>query len=310
VGDSPALREALRLVERAQSSVATVLLTGETGTGKEVLARAIHAGSARARAAFVAVNCAAFPDTLLESELFGHVKGAFTGADRSREGLMAQADGGTLFLDEVGETSVALQAKLLRVLQEREIRPVGGTRARRIDVRLVAATNRELTGEIRAGRFRADLYWRLAVFPIRVPPLRERREDVLALARHFLARHGEREHKRGCHLSREAEQLLLAHAWPGNVRELENEMLRALALSEPHETIPAERLSERLGQLFEPLPNAVHEGEPLRETLARFETWCVRRALERNRGRRAETARTLGLTREGLYKKMKRLGIE
>jgi Nif-specific regulatory protein len=310
VGDSPALREALRLVERAQSSVATVLLTGETGTGKEVLARAIHAGSARARAAFVAVNCAAFPDTLLESELFGHVKGAFTGADRSREGLMAQADGGTLFLDEVGETSVALQAKLLRVLQEREIRPVGGTRARRIDVRLVAATNRELTGEIRAGRFRADLYWRLAVFPIRVPPLRERREDVLALARHFLARHGEREHKRGCHLSREAEQLLLAHAWPGNVRELENEMLRALALSEPHETIPAERLSERLGQLFEPLPNAVHEGEPLRETLARFETWCLRRALERNRGRRAETARTLGLTREGLYKKMKRLGIE
>jgi transcriptional regulator with PAS, ATPase and Fis domain len=238
------------------------------------------------------------------------VKGAFTGADRSKEGLMSQADGGTLFLDEVGETSVALQAKLLRVLQEREVRPVGGTRARRIDVRLVAATNRELTGEIRAGRFRADLYWRLAVFPIRVPPLRERREDVLALARHFLTHHGEREHKRGCHLSREAEQLLLSHTWPGNVRELENEMLRALALSEPHETIPAERLSERLGQLFEPLPSAVHEGEPLRETLARFEAWCLRRALERNAGRRAETARTLGLTREGLYKKMKRLGIE
>ena len=310
VGNSPALRETLRLVGRAQSSIATVLLTGETGTGKEVLARAIHAGSTRERRTFVAVNCAAFPDTLLESELFGHVKGAFTGADRSKEGLMAQADGGTLFLDEVGETSVALQAKLLRVLQEREVRPVGGTRARRIDVRLVAATNRELTAEIRAGHFRADLYWRLAVFPILVPPLRERREDVLALARHFLARHGERERKPGCHLSREAEQLLLAHAWPGNVRELENEMLRALALSEPHEVIPAERLSERLGELFEPLPTAVHEGEPLRETLARFEAWCLRRALERNAGRRAETARTLGLTREGLYKKMKRFGIE
>jgi transcriptional regulator with PAS, ATPase and Fis domain len=310
VGDSPAHRESHRRGERAQSSIANVLLTGETGTGQGVLARAIHVGSPRTRHPFVAVNCAAFPDTLLESELFGHVKGAFTGADRSKEGLMSQADGGTLFLDEVGETSVALQAKLLRVLQEREVRPVGGTRARRIDVRLVAATNRELTGEIRAGRFRADLYWRLAVFPIRVPPLRERREDVLALARHFLTHHGEREHKRGCHLSREAEQLLLAHTWPGNVRELENEMLRALALSEPHETIPAERLSERLGQLFEPLPSAVHEGEPLRETLARFEAWCLRRALERNAGRRAETARTLGLTREGLYKKMKRLGIE
>jgi Nif-specific regulatory protein len=310
VGDSPALRGALGLVERAQSSIATVLLTGETGTGKEVLARAIHTGSPRSRRDFVAVNCAAFPDTLLESELFGHVKGAFTGADRSKEGLMAQADGGTLFLDEVGETSVALQAKLLRVLQEREVRPVGGTRARRIDVRLVAATNRELTGEIREGRFRADLYWRLAVFPIRVPPLRERREDVLALARHFLAHHGDREQKPGCVLMRDAEQLLLSHTWPGNVRELENEMLRALALSEPQESIPAERLSERLGQLFEPLPTAVHEAEPLRETLARFEAWCLRRALERNAGRRTETARALGLTREGLYKKMKRLGIE
>jgi Nif-specific regulatory protein len=275
-----------------------------------VLARAIHAGSARRTGAFVALNCAAFPDTLLESELFGHVKGAFTGADRAKDGLMTLADGGTLFLDEVGETSVALQAKLLRALQEREVRPVGGTRARRVDVRLIAATNRDLSGEIARGRFRADLYWRLAVFPIRVPPLRERREDVLALAGHFLAQHGAREGKPGCRLSREAEQLLLAHTWPGNVRELENEMLRALALSEPYETIPAERLSERLGQLLEPLPNAVHDGEPLRDTLARFEAWCLRRALDRNAGRRAETARNLGLTREGLYKKLKRYQIE
>jgi len=310
VGESAALRATLALVERAQSTAATVLLGGETGTGKEVLARAIHAGSARRAGAFVALNCAAFPDTLLESELFGHVKGAFTGADRGKDGLMTLADGGTLFLDEVGETSVPLQAKLLRALQEREVRPVGGTRARRVDVRVVAATNRDLTGEIARGRFRADLYWRLAVFPIRVPPLRERREDVLALAGHFLAQHGARESKPGCRLSREAEQLLLAHAWPGNVRELENEMLRALALSEPFETIPPERLSERLGQLLEPFPNAVHDAEPLRETLARFEAWCVRRELDRNAGRRAETARKLGLTREGLYKKMKRYGIE
>jgi sigma-54-dependent transcriptional regulator len=310
VGQSAALAATLALVERAQRSGATVLLTGETGTGKEVLARAIHAGSARAAGSFVALNCAAFPDTLLESELFGHAKGAFTGADRAKDGLMALADGGTLFLDEVGETSTALQAKLLRALQEREVRPVGGTRARRVDVRVVAATNRDLTDEIAHGRFRADLYWRLAVFPIRVPPLRERREDVLALARHFLALHGAREGRPGCRLSREAEELLLAHHWPGNVRELENEILRALALSEPFETIPPARLSERLGQLLEPLPGLVCDAEPLRESLARFEAWCLRRALDRNAGRRAETARNLGLTREGLYKKLKRHGIQ
>jgi len=310
VGASPALAAALALVERAQQSGATVLLTGETGTGKEVLARAIHAGSARTAGAFVALNCAAFPDTLLESELFGHAKGAFTGADRAKDGLMALADGGTLFLDEVGETSVALQAKLLRALQEREVRPVGGMRSRRVDVRVIAATNRELSGEIAHGRFRADLYWRLAVFPIRVPPLRDRREDVLALARHFLVRHGAREGRPGCRLSREAEELLLAHTWPGNVRELENEILRALALSEPFETIPAERLSERIGRLLEPLASVVCDSEPLRDSLARFEAWCLRRALDRNAGKRAETARTLGLTREGLYKKLKRHGIQ
>ena len=223
---------------------------------------------------------------------------------------MALADGGSLFLDEVGETSVALQAKLLRALQEREVRAVGGTRSRRVDVRVIAATNRDLAGEIAEGRFRADLYWRLAVFPIRVPPLRDRRDDVLALARHFLAQHGAREGRPGCRLSRDAEELLLAHHWPGNVRELENEMLRALALSDPFETIPAERLSERLGQLQESFPSLLRDSEPLRETLARFEAVCLRRALERHKGRRAETARNLGLTREGLYKKMKRYGIE
>jgi transcriptional regulator with PAS, ATPase and Fis domain len=310
VGESAALGDTLALVERAQRSGATVLLTGETGTGKEVLARAIHGGSARGAGPFVALNCAAFPDTLLESELFGHAKGAFTGADRAKDGLMALADSGTLFLDEVGETSVALQAKLLRALQEREVRPVGGTRSRRVDVRVIAATNRELSGEIAAGRFRADLYWRLAVFPIRVPPLRDRREDVLALAQHFLVRHGARESRPGCRLSREAEELLLAHHWPGNVRELENEILRALALSEPYETIPAERLSERLGRLHEQLASVVCDSEPLRDSLARFEALCLRRALDRNAGKRAETARILGLTREGLYKKLKRHGIQ
>ena len=274
--------------------------------------RAPSTRAARARAgAFVALNCAAFPDTLLESELFGHAKGAFTGADRAKDGLMALADGGTLFLDEVGETSVALQAKLLRALQEREVRPVGGTRARRVDVRVIAATNRDLSGEIAHGRFRADLYWRLAVFPIRVPPLRDRREDVLALAQHFLARHGAREGRPGCRLSREAEELLLAHHWPGNVRELENEILRALALSRALRDDPG-RAPVRAAR---PAARAARERGVRQRAAARLARplrgagACAARSTA-TPGKRAETARNLGLTREGLYKKLKRHGIQ
>jgi transcriptional regulator with PAS, ATPase and Fis domain len=311
IGTSAAMRQALALVARAQRTSATVLLTGETGTGKEVLARAVHAGSPRARAPFVAVNCAAFPDTLLESELFGHVRGAFTGADRGKPGLFEAAHGGSLFLDEVGETSLPLQAKLLRVLQEGEVRAVGGTRSRRVDVRVIAATNRELRREIQARRFREDLYYRLAVFPIRVPPLRERRQDVMPLAQHFLALHGRREGKRGCHLTPEATDLLRDHAWPGNVRELENEMLRALALSEPGGLLGPEHLSERVTRALEPVRElAAEDGETLRATMARIEAWLLRRALAAHGGRRAETARRLGITREGLYKKLKKLGID
>jgi len=309
VGTSEAIQRTLALVARAQATQATVLLTGETGTGKEVLARAIHSGSARGRGAFVALNCAAFPETLLESELFGHARGAFTGADRAKDGLFVAADGGTLFLDEVGETSLPFQVKLLRALQEREVRPVGGNRTQRVDVRVIAATNRELRREIDRGAFRPDLYYRLAIFPIRVPPLRERREDVAPLARHFLALHGERERKRDCRLAADALDLLATHAWPGNVRELENEMLRALALSDPCDEIPAARLSPRLVEVLEPAREAVADGEPLRVTLARFESWLLRRSLAQHGGRRAETARALGLTREGLHKKLKRLGV-
>jgi transcriptional regulator with GAF, ATPase, and Fis domain len=208
IGRSAGIRGVFHLVEKAQATAATVLLAGETGTGKEILARAVHEGSDRSEGPYVALNCAAFPDTLLESELFGHAKGSFTGADRAKEGLFAAADGGTLFLDEVGETSIPLQAKLLRVLQEREVRPVGGNHARRIDVRVIAATNRDLRREVEAGAFRADLYYRLAVFPIRVPPLRERRDDILPLAEHFLVLHGRREGKPGCKLDAEAERWL------------------------------------------------------------------------------------------------------
>ena len=310
VGASEAMQRTLALVARAQATHATVLLTGETGTGKEILARAIHTGGTRAHGAFVALNCAAFPEALLESELFGHARGAFTGADRAKAGLFVAADGGTLFLDEVGETSLPFQVKLLRALQEREVRPVGGTKTQRVDVRVVAATNRELRREVERGAFRADLYYRLAVFPIRVPALRERREDIEPLARHFLALHGEREGKPGCRLAADACHLLCSHGWPGNVRELENEMLRALALSERGDAIPAARLSARLGETVEAIRELGAEAEPLRVTLARVESWLLRRSLASHGGRRAETARALGITREGLHKKMRRLGIQ
>jgi Nif-specific regulatory protein len=310
VAGSAAMQQTLELIERARSTTATVLLTGETGTGKEVLAHAIHRGSQRAGRRFVAVNCAAFPDTLLESELFGHVRGSFTGADRDKKGLFEEADEGVLFLDEVGETSPGLQAKLLRALQEREIRPVGGARTRSVDVRLLAATNRDLQIEVGRGRFREDLFYRLAVFPVPVPPLRRRREDVLPLARHFLEQIGRIERKPGCHLAREAEELLIAHAWPGNVRELENEMQRCVALAEAGATIGPELLSERIAGALEPLGGASQRGETLREALERVEAWIIRRSLDQNAGRRTVTARQLGVTREGLYKKMKRLGIE
>ncbi len=306
---SPAMRATLALVERAARSRASVLLYGETGTGKEILARTIHTRSERGARPFVAVNCAAFAETLLESELFGHVRGAFTGADRDKKGLFEVAGGGTLFLDEVGEMSLALQAKLLRVLQERELRPVGGTRARPVDVRLVAATNRQLRTEIAATRFRADLYYRLAVFPIQVPPLRERPEDVLPLTTHFLALHGAREGKDGCQLSRDAANLLLAHGWPGNVRELENEVQRALALAEPGDPLLPQHFSERLGAVLEPVDGAGGADESLRQTLGRIEAWLIRKALDAQGGRRAATARRLGITREGLYKKMQKYGI-
>jgi two-component system response regulator HupR/HoxA len=291
----------------ASRARATVLISGETGTGKELIARAIHRASPRAARPFVAVNCAAFPDTLLESELFGCVKGAFTGADRDRAGLFETADGGTLFLDEVGETSGAFQAKLLRVLQERELRPVGGSRARRVDVRVVAASNRDLWRQSQAGTFRRDLYYRLAVFPIEVPSLRERRSDILPLAARFLDLHGDA--SRPCPLAPDAARLLESHAWPGNVRELENEIQRALALATPGAPLEAGHFSARLREPLEPVASEFPPGESLRENLERVEAWLIRRELDAHGGRRAETARRLAITREGLYKKMKRLGI-
>jgi DNA-binding NtrC family response regulator len=309
VGESPGMQRVFALALRAARSRATVLLTGETGTGKELVANAIHRDGPRGAKPFVAVNCAAFPDTLLESELFGHVRGAFTGAERDKHGLFEAADGGTLFLDEVGETSGPFQAKLLRVLQEREVRPVGGARSRRVDVRVIAATNRDLWREGPAGAFRPDLYFRLAVFPIHIPPLRERAGDVQRLAHHFLELHGRAEGKPGVRLAPDAERLLEAHAWPGNVRELDNEIQRALALAEPGETLSPDHFTERLREILPPIEASLRPGDTLRETLDRVEAWLIREALAAHGGRRAQTARRLGVTREGLYKKMQRLGI-
>ena len=310
IGRSRALRSVVGLVEKARDSMVTVLLSGETGTGKEVIARALHRTGPRRSHPFLALNCAAFPDTLLESELFGYVKGAFTGAERTRAGLFEAAHRGTLFLDEIAETSAPLQAKLLRALQEHEVRPVGGSRPRPVDVRIVAASNRCLRSEAARGFFRQDLYYRLAVFPISMPPLRERCDDILPLAEHFLALHGDAEGKRGCRLSQAAAHLLLAHDWPGNVRELENEMHRALALARPGELVTPKLLSDRITEILEPVATNVRNQETLRENMSRIEAWLIRRSLEQHDGRRAATARKLGVTREGLYKKMKRLRIE
>jgi len=310
---SPAMRGVESLARRAAATRATALVLGETGTGKEVVARAIHDASPRGAKPFVAINCAALPDTLLESELFGHARGAFTGAERERRGAFEEADTGTLFLDEVGETSGAFQAKLLRVLQEGKLRPLGAARSRSVDVRIVAATHRDLRREVARGRFREDLFYRLHVFPIHIPPLRERREDVLPLARHFLERHAAAERRPAPPLTAEAERRLRGHPWPGNARELENEMQRALALAPPGAPIDVAHLGDPLAA--EPPPPGV-EGlddgaeESLERSLARVEGWLIRHALARHGGRRAATARALGITREGLYKKLKRLGIE
>jgi len=310
ISKSTAMNDVSELVDLAASSPSTVLLTGETGVGKEVIARQLHARSARDGEPFIAINCAAFPESLLESELFGHTKGAFTGADRRKEGLFEAAGRGTLFLDEIAEMGLPLQAKLLRVLQEREIRPVGGLHQMPIHCRIIAATNRLLSEEVRSGNFREDLFYRLNVFPIRIPPLRERRVDILPLAHYFLALHGPREGKTDCHLTLATGQLLEGYGWPGNVRELENEILRALMLTPSGELVTPKALSPKIAEILEPIAQGAQPDETLRQALDRVEAWMIRRALTNNGGRKARTARKLGLTREGLYKKIKRLGVE
>jgi transcriptional regulator with PAS, ATPase and Fis domain len=304
---SPAMRACLERVAKAQRSEATVLLQGETGTGKEVLARMIHAGGRRATGPFVAINCAAFPETLLESELFGYERGAFTGADRSKRGHFEQANGGTLFLDEVGETSLGCQVKLLRVLQEGRARRLGSTREHKVDARIVAASNRDLLQAVEAESFRRDLFFRLNVLPISLPPLRGRVEDIVPLVQGFLARR-ERPNAPKT-IAPDAARLLETYAWPGNVRELENETARIVANANGEPEVTARMLSPQI-QGMAPVLSPDIGSETLRETMARFEAWVLRCALEKHGGRRIATARSLGVTRECLYKKLRRYGMQ
>jgi transcriptional regulator with GAF, ATPase, and Fis domain len=312
IAESDAMRGVLDQAERAAAGRSTILLTGETGTGKEQVARRIHERSARASGPFVAINCAALPEGLLESELFGHEKGAFTGADRRRLGWFELADGGTLLLDEIGDLPVSAQGKLLRVLQEREITRVGGTLAIKVNVRLVAATHRDLASEVRSGRFREDLFFRLHVVPIRLPPLRERPEDVEPMARMFLDRFAADLGRATRRLTPEALALLRAHHWPGNVRELENLAERLLVLGGEQPIGPA----ELRGLLPDaPVPEArADAGATAAPVIDDVSLWeqehaLLVHALERTDGNQSRAARLLKISREQLRTRMRRYGL-
>ena len=310
IGKSKPMQEVFHLMRKVIPTDTTVLLVGETGTGKELIARAIHYNSPRKDKLFIAQNCAALPDTLLESELFGHVKGAFTGAVSDKKGLFELADGGTIFLDEIGDTSPAMQQRLLRVLQEGEIRPVGAEKSLRINVRVISATNRDLGEAIRAGKFREDLYYRLNVFPIRIPPLRERREDILPLAEFFLRKYRRKAGKNIPGFDREALNILMAAPYPGNVRELENEIERAVTLADDGKAISADLLSPTLKGEQSLLLSFLHHPGTLKEITESIEKFYIREKLKEQRGNITRTARSLGLSRVGLQKKINRYGIE
>jgi two-component system response regulator HydG len=305
------MKELLDMLAMAAPSEATVLLTGESGTGKELIARSLHFNSLRKDQPLVVVNCAAITETLLESELFGHEKGAFTGADKRREGRFMQANRGTIFLDEIGETSPTMQAKLLRVLQQKEIQRVGGDQVIEVDVRIVAATNRDLETEVDEGRFREDLFYRLNVMPMIVPPLRERQDDIPLLAHHFLEHYAQKNRKPAKGFSPLAMDILVKHDWPGNVRELENAIERAVIL------LAGEHITEKQ------LPLNIVQKYPVQETTARplaavangtrsleeIEKEAILATLEATKGNKSETARRLGITRKTLHNKLNKFQI-
>ncbi len=334
VGQSPAIRQIYAVVEKVASTPSTVLITGESGTGKELIARALHENSARESGPFIKINCAAIPKTLMESELFGYDKGAFTGAVGAKPGRFELAHGGTLFLDEIGEIPVEMQVKLLRVLQESEFERVGGIKTIKVDVRLVAATNRDLLAEVGAGSFREDLFYRLNVVPIHIPPLRERREDIPLLAEHFIAKFNDRLKKQIASIAPEAIERLIAYHWPGNIRELENLMERTMLFCEGPEIRVSDLPPEVVGAAHvsavfpappppsAPAPAAAMPGldeagkavpeslkEAVRVETERVERELIQKALDATGGNVTQAARKLKISRKSLQTKMKELGL-
>jgi DNA-binding NtrC family response regulator len=315
IGSAPAMREVYRIIDRVAATDATVLITGESGTGKELAARALHNYSRRAKAPFIALNCSALPGELIESELFGHVRGAFTGADRDKTGLFEAAQNGTLFLDEIGELQPAAQAKLLRTLEERTVTPVGATAPRKIDVRVVAATHRPLDEMMRDGQFREDLMYRLKVITLPMPPLRERREDIMPLVAHFTSDLAQRHGRPALQLSDAARSAILAYDWPGNVRELRNVIERALLLADGTRIeisdLPTQ-LSERAAPLraTEAVLAEVPFIEARERTMDAFDRIYLTAALQKHDGNISRTARFLGMHRQSLQKMLKRLSLE
>jgi Nif-specific regulatory protein len=309
VGASPPMRALFEQLAKVVDTRVTVLVQGETGVGKELIAAAVHYRSRRRSQLFVSQNCAAMPENLLESELFGHKKGSFTGALEDKKGLFEIADGGTLFLDEITETPPSLQSKLLRVLQEGEIRPIGATQEKRVNVRIVAATNRNLEKEVAEGRFREDLYYRLNVFPIRVPPLRERRDDIPLLAEHLLKRYGAELGKPAAGFTQQAMELLQAYDWPGNVRELQNEVQRLVIQIEGAGFITPDLLSPRIRQIEGLLERVKPTKGTLKEMMDQLERWLLIEALREHDNNKTAAAKTLGITREGLHKKLRGFGL-
>jgi two-component system response regulator AtoC len=302
---SQKMQDIFRTISKIAEYKTTVLVAGESGVGKELVARAIHHRSARRGGPFVAVNCGAIPENLLESELFGHKKGAFTDAVHDRRGLFEEADGGSLFLDEIGELPLALQVKLLRVLEDEKIRRVGDTRDLKVDVRIITATHRDLTAETKAGRFREDLFYRLNVLPILVPPLRDRREDIPILIDHFVARNNNRLGTSIRGLDTESRRLLFEYPWPGNVRELENTIERAMVLAEGDQIV-AQDLPDRLREARDPVQMQLASGElSVKKTMRIIEEILIRRALQKTKGNRTRAAEVLEISHRALLYKIK-----
>jgi transcriptional regulator with PAS, ATPase and Fis domain len=309
IGEHSLIQKITVLVKKVAVTDATILIMGESGTGKELVARAIHSASPRSDRPFIPVNCGAIPAELLESEMFGHERGAFTGAIGQRAGMFQLANGGTIFLDEVGEMNPTLQVKLLRVLQDREVRPVGADRVMKVDVRVIAASNKELAAEVEAGNFREDLFYRLQVIPIVMPPLRERRSDIPLLVRHFLEKHNRKRPGRPAEIAEEAMVHLWEYDWPGNVRELENLLERLVILSEDGR-IDVDHLPPSIRSFISekkiPRPTLGEEGLDLNSAVEEFENRLIEEALRRTKGNKQAAARLLGLKRTTLVAKLRR----